>query len=223
MTLLASKTDVGQSAAGVAIPRRSNPRRRSPAMVSLGVVLVVIGALAAWQYVSAAGGDTKAYLAVYRPVPLGAQLTADDLQVVNIPPVQGLTPMSASDLSDAVGQYAKVELVPGTLLTATELVATNVPPTDKALVGLLLKPAQRPGRSLRAGDHVQLVPLPDSSSEDQSGAGMPPPKLATVFEVFAPDADGSTVVDVLVASADARTIASLGNAGRIAIILVPGS
>lgn len=220
MTALAGKSDGVLGTPAGSVPRRTNPRRRSPAMASLGVALVAIGALAAWQYVSVAGTGTRSYLAVDRPVAIGAQITADDVQIVDITPVPGLTPVPASDLSEVIGKYAKVDLVAGTLLASAELANSNVPPPDQALLGLLLTPAQRPGRPLRPGDHVRLVALPDPASTDQSGTGLPPPLPATVHDVFAPDADGAVVVDVLVAVADARSVASFGNAGRISVLLV---
>src|ERR1700748_3419190 len=78
-------------------PRRGNPRRRSPAMVSIGVLLVVLGALGAWRFVGVAASGTHPYLAVYRPVPLGQKITADDLQVVSITHADGLSPVPSSD------------------------------------------------------------------------------------------------------------------------------
>ena len=81
-----------------AMPRRPNPRRRSPALASLGVVLVVVGALAGWRYVAAASSDSRPYIAVYQPVSAGEQITAADLQVVTITSARGLTPIPASQM-----------------------------------------------------------------------------------------------------------------------------
>jgi hypothetical protein len=198
-------------------------------MVSLGVILVVLGALAGWRFVGVAASGTKAYLAVYQQVPLGSKLTADELQVVHITSVNGLLPVPASDLSQVVGSYARVDLYPGTLLTIDQLSRTPSPGSDEALVGLQLNPDQRPGRQLRAGNRVMLVAMPDpsaasdSSSGSGSGSGSAaalPTWSATVIDVSLTASDGSQVVDVLVARADLAAVTAMASADRIAVALI---
>ncbi len=194
-------------------------------MVSLGVVLVVLGALAGWRFVGVAASGTRAYLAVFNSVPMGAQLTANDLQVVHITPVDGLLTVPAADLDQVVGTYAKVALFPGTLLTLDQVTHTSSPGTNDALVGLQLQPDQRPGRALQAGDHVMLVQLPDpsSGSEVVNPPGGLPTWSATVVETEDEDSDGSQVIDVMVARPDLAVVAALADASRIAAVLVAGS
>jgi hypothetical protein len=212
------------------LPQRTNPRRRSPAMVSLGVILVVLGALAGWRFVGVAASGTKAYLAVYQQVPMGSKLTADELQVVHVTPVNGLLAVPASDMSQVVGSYARVDLYPGTLLTADQLTRTPSPGSDEALVGLQLNPDQRPGRQLHAGNRVMLVAMPDpaaaSDSSGTSGSGSSgsaaalPTWSATVIDVSLTASDGSQVVDVLVARADLTAVTAMASADRIAVALI---
>jgi hypothetical protein len=206
-----------------AMPRRSNPRRRSPALASLGVVLVVIGALAGWRYVGAASSDSHPYIAVYQQVSVGEQITSADLQVVTITSVRGLTPIPASQMSSIVGQFAKVALVPGTLLTTGDVMATNAVGANQALIGLELAATQRPGRRLRPGDHVLLVSVPQSSGANQAGSTSLPLLPATVVDVNAPDNQNTAVVDVLVPVAEATSVAALANLSQISVVLVAGS
>jgi hypothetical protein len=203
-----------------AMPRRSNPRRRSPALASLGVVLVVIGALAGWRYVAAASSDSRPYIAVYQQVSVGEQITSADLQVVSITSVRGLTPIPASQMSSIVGQFAKVALVPGTLLTAGDVTTTNAVGPNQALIGLKLGATQRPGRGLRAGDHVLLVSVPQSAGSSQAGAPSLPLLPAIVIDVNAPDTQNTAVVDVLVPVAEATAVAALANLSEISVVLV---
>ena len=69
-TLPTRTADPLATAAAMA-PTAGTLRRRSPAMVSLGIILVVVCALAAWEYVSSSGPATRQYLAVYRRGPGG--------------------------------------------------------------------------------------------------------------------------------------------------------
>jgi hypothetical protein len=212
--------------AGAPMPRRSYPRRRSPALVSLGVVLVVIGALAGWQFVQSATSADRQVIAVYQDVPQGEQITADDLQVVGIVPVHGLLPIAASRMSSVVGQYAKVTLVPGTLLTDADLSTSNVVGPDDAVIGLELTANQRPQRTLRPGDHVMLVPIPAANgggAADQADVPVMSILPATVVDVGHPDNQNTAVVDVLVPKGDATAVAGLANLSRVAVILVAGS
>jgi hypothetical protein len=207
---------------GFFTPRRTTPRRRSPAMVSIGIVLVVLGALGAWRFVGLAASGTHPYLAVFRPVPLGAKITAGDLQPVRITSAAGLNPIPASEERLVVGRFAKVQLVAGTLLTADELTSDAAPGDGQALVGLQLKPSQRPSRQLQAGDQLTLIETPDPSSPSSQSGGSPVTWQASVLDVAKVAEDGSQVIDVVVDAGDAAAVATMGNAGRIVAVLVPG-
>lgn len=224
MSLTATRAPQGPGAPvppTVPAPRAGFPRRRSPALVSLGVVLVVLGALGAWKYVGSAAGATRAYLAVYQEIQQGAKITQGDLQVVRITPVAGLTPVDATDLDRVVGLYAKVDLKPGTLLTLDEVTSTASPAAGQAVVGIDLKRSQRPDRALRSGDHLTLIQLADPAA-----AGHPAGQLgtwsATVAGASDVYSDGSQVIDVFVTQADEAAVASLASAGDLAVALVPG-
>lgn len=205
-------------------PRRGNPRRRSPAMVSLGVVLVVLGALGGWRFVGAAASGTHAYLAVFTAVPMGAQVTEDDLQVVHITPAAGLLPIDAADIDQVVGTYAMVNLYPGSLLTVDQLTHTKSPGVDDALLGLQLQENQRPGRALTPGDQVILVETPDPSGS--ASAPTATTVLATwpasVIESEDVESDGSQVIDVLLARSSLAIVAALADQNSIALVLVAG-
>jgi hypothetical protein len=206
------------------MPRVNVRRRRSPAMVSLGVVLVIIGALAGWRYVASTSTGTRAYIAVYQAVPVGGQITADDLQAVSISSARGLTPIPVSDSHRVIGQFAKVALVPGTLLTDGDLVASNAIGAGQAMVGLQLTPNQRPGRTLHPGDQVMLVLVPPTNGGSGNADTVTMPNLAAkVVEALAPDTNNDVVVDVIIPVNDASFIAAYAKLGRISAVLVSGS
>lgn len=225
MTVTATRGAAGggaPSSNGLFTPRRGTPRRRSPAMVSIGIVLVVLGALGAWRFVGVAASGTHPYLAVFKPVPVGAKVTADDLQVVRITSAAGLNPIPADQEHLVLGKYARVELIAGSLLTADELTDSASPGSGQALVGLQLKPSQRPSRDLRAGDQLTLIETPDPSAPSSDADQTPVTWTATVLDVARRADDGSQVIDVVVDAGDASAVATMGNAGRIVAVLVPG-
>jgi SAF domain len=194
-------------------------------MVSLGVVLVVVGALAGWRYVASSSSGAHAYLAVYQPVSIGEKITSDDLQSVTITSARGLTPIPAAQASRVIGEYAKVDLVPGTLLTDGDLASSNAVGANQALIGLQLSSQQRPARALKPGDRVLLISVPpaagvDASIDPTSVAATMPVLPATVIEASAADDSGDAVIDVVIPVQDASVVASFANQGRVAAVLV---
>lgn len=226
MAFTGSKAPAGPGAPGVSAPRAGYPRRRSPALMSLGVVLVVLGALGAWKYVGSAATGTHAYLAMYRPVQQGVQVTRDDLQIVHITSAAGLTPIDADQVNEVVGKYAGNALTAGSLLTMDELTSTSTPGQGQGVVGLDLKRPYRPNRALRPGDHLMLVEVdPNDPSAAQNGQRSGP--LQTFSGTVAGSSDvlpaGDQVVDVIVSTADAAAVAAFASQQQIVIVLVPGS
>jgi hypothetical protein len=195
-------------------------------MVSLGVVLVVVGALAGWRYVASASAAARPYLAVYQAVPVGDQITAADLQTVTITSARGLTPIPAAQETRVIGEYATVALVPGTLLTDGEIATTNAVGPDQALLGLQLSPAQRPSRALKAGDKVLLIEVPPPSnastgSATASGTTQTMPTMpATVRDVGQPDNDSNVVVDVVIPQTSGALVAYFADQDEVAAVLV---
>jgi hypothetical protein len=222
---LAARTPDPLTVAAAVAPRPGTLRRRSPAMVSLGVILVVVCALAAWEYVSSSGPATREYLAVYADVPAGAQITADDLQVVAVTPVAGLTPVPAAQETSIVGQYATVHLLAGTLLTTGAVAPQRTVIDGHALVGVELAVTQRPARGLRPDDQVRVVEVPDpNGGADGDTSPTLPTLVVTVADIGAiDDADGSQAIDLLVPLANVNAVASLGVRNRLAVVLVNGS
>jgi hypothetical protein len=207
-----------------AVPRVGPSRRRSPMMVSLGVVLVVVGALAGWRYVASASNGARPYLAVYRSVPVGDQITAADLQTVTITSAHGLAPIPAAQETRVIGEYATVALVPGSLLTDGEIATSNAIGPGQALIGLQLSPAQRPSRALKAGDQVLLIEVPPPNGSvtdgDSTSTTTMPTMPATVRDVGAADNDNNVVVDVTIPQTDGTLVAYFADQDRVAAVLV---
>ena len=201
------------------------PRRRRPVFLAAGVGAVAVGAAVSVALVSGSGAHT-AVLAVARPVPVGAVVSAGDLTVARVPHDGALAPVPAGDRSRMVGQRAVVSLNPGTLLTAADVTTRPVPAAGEQLVAVALKPGQLPAGGVRAGDRVLVVvTVGDGSGGSTSGGASAvagsAPVTATVHAETAPDQDGSVVVDLVATGSDGVRIAQGSSTGRVALVQLP--
>jgi hypothetical protein len=227
MTTVANRSinDRGASAypAPVPAPIPRLPRRRRWGLFALGVVLVVVCAVVAYLLVVTAG-VTRPYLAVTHKVPYGATLRDGDLTVVDVNPAAGLAPIPASQRDQVVGKHTAADLFPGTLLTRGQLTDLAIPAPGQELVGVELKPAQLPARTLKPGDAVILVVVPPSSltgvpDPQASSSSRPATITATVAGAAPPETNGNVRVDVAVSQSDGPTVAAMAAAGRIVIVV----
>ena len=227
MTTIANRSvnDRGGSAppAPAPAPIARLPRRRRWGLFALGVVLVVVCAVVAYLLVVTAG-VTRPYLAVTHKVPYGATLRDSDLTVVDVNSAAGLAPILAGQRDQVVGKHAAADLFPGTLLTRDQLTDLAIPAPGQQLVGIELKPAQLPARTLKPGDAVILVVVPPSSlagvpGTQDSSTSRPATITATVAGAAPPETNGNVRVDVAVAQSDGPTVAAMAAAGRIVIVV----
>lgn len=209
---------------GPAVPEASRLRtrdRRRPAMVGLGLALVMGGGAVAAATTMAAG-DRAPVLVVVRSVDAGTAIEGADLGVARVAPDPQLDPIPAGRRGEVVGQVAGVDLLPGTLLSPPQLEAVAIPGPDQALVGVALAPGRLPARPLRRGDRVLAVVAPGQAAVGQSGSVEPTnARPAEVVSTGAAAPDGTVVVDLSVAEGDAAQLAAGAAAGQISIVLLP--
>jgi SAF domain len=200
------------------------PRRRRWGLTSLGVLLVVVGAVVAFLLVDTVG-VTRPYLALARDVPFGATIGPDDLTVVQVNPSAGLRLVPAGQRDQVIGRQAATRLFAGSPLSPSELTDRGVPGPGQQVVGMELKPGQVPARALRAGEPVVLVVVPPSSvvgvPDAQAGGGLSTIP-ATVAGAEVTETGGNVQVDVAVAEADGPRVASMAVAGRIVLVATGG-
>lgn len=201
-----------------AAPRAPLPRgRRRPALLALGVVLVVLGILGGVWLVRAAG-ERVAVLAVARPVPYGAVLTAGDLTRAEVSVDPAVATVPAGDLDQVLGLVAATNLTPGSLLTRSAVTRLAPPGPGQVLVAIALPAGRLPAGPLRAGDPVLVVDTPPAGAEPPT---LPPATIAaTVVRLAPPDPSGVTVVDVTVNAGDGPALAARSATGRIAVVVL---
>lgn len=196
-------------------------RRRSPAWIAGGVLLVLFCALA-FAVTSTRLGTRQAVLAVTHDVPVGHVLTDSDLEVVRVSVDPNLHPILASGRAAMIGRPVAVPLVAGTLLTDAQLGTPSALPAGQAVIGVALKPGQFPP-GLLAGARVLLGDT--SAAAGDSVGGRVQTVAAVVVGVVEPAADSgdpSTVVALQLAASAAPRLAAAGADGQVVIILLPG-
>ena len=194
-------------------------RRRRQAVMVLAVMLAAAGGGIAATTAMAAGHRVPV-LALAHDVPMGATVNADDLRVAHVASDPALQPISATDRSQVIGRHAAMSLSAGALLTTSMLTDSFAPGPGQALVAVPLKPGQLPARPLMPGDHVLAVAGADSSTDGTGGTAASATLEVVVADVARPTPDGTTVVDVVVASADAPGLARQAAAGHVALVLL---
>lgn len=205
-------------------PARS--RRRPRLLAGSLVLLTACTGLFTSAYLRA--GHQLEVLAVARAVPLGADLTADDLRVVRISIAGGLDPVPASAAASVIGHPASVPLVPGTLLTRSEMSSSPRIAPDDAIVGVALKAGQLPAGGVSPGEQVDVVLTgspgsPDSSAPSSSlSATVLASNILVTAVGTAPPSSGTdiTVVSLLAPRAEAGVIADASASGQVALVIV---
>lgn len=197
-------------------------RERRWSVTALCIVLAAVAGLGAAAAVTSASDRTRV-LAIARDVPAGQALTDADLAVAEVSADAALTPVPANQKASMVGKRPAVDLRKGGLLITSQLAQGSGLGDDKQQVGVQVKRGQAPAGSLTPGDKVLAVTTP-AQGEEQTGkdAEAPPSTLnAVVVAVSRPDASGTVVVNLAVATTDGPLLATRAAQGRIALVREP--
>ncbi|MER6354707.1 SAF domain-containing protein [Streptomyces sp. NPDC001634] len=198
-------------------------RERRWSMVAVYVLLAVLSALAAAAAVNSASSRSKV-LAVARDVPAGHAVTAADVTVAEVSADAALSPLPAADKNSVLGRRAAVDLQKGGLLLASELNPGSGLGDSQQQVGVLVKRGQAPAGTLASGDKVLAVTTPAQGDDTSAKNETPPSSIsAVVVSVSRPDATGSVVVNLAVATTDGPVLATRASQGRIALVREPRS
>ena len=118
--------------------------RRRPALLAAALVAICLGALlAAWAWTATT--NTQEVLVARHTIERGAVIEADDLARVRVSADPALTPVSASQFDQVVGQRAAYDVAAGGMLTPDSFTSGVVPDGSNSVVGVALTPAQAPG------------------------------------------------------------------------------
>lgn len=200
-------------------PEATSTRRR-PSPLVLGVAVAAV-AFVVFLFLTPEAQRSTPVLAVTHPIPQGTTIKATDLKVVSFPVPKTLAVVRANDRASVVGQVAKIDLPAGALLSPD---AVGRPSAASAEVGVALKPGQYPP-GIAAGDRVEVLAVgnpgvtPSSATSGAAGASVLAAE-ATVASVTTPPSDpGTLMVALVVAPAEAVSVAQSGAAGQVVLVV----
>ncbi|MFI6320567.1 hypothetical protein ACIBG8_23735 [Nonomuraea sp. NPDC050556] len=199
----------------------SAPRERKPALAAIAVLLIVGGALLTGLLVLKMG-DRVSAIKIKSVVGAGQQIPQAALEEVQIPADTEIPYVGWEFAGEAITRYAKVDLVPGTLLNKDMTTDTsNALTPGKAVVGLSLKAGQTPGL-LSAGQRVQVIYVPGQDGEVTGGKVLAERAVVNSVSNGGSTGSGTLMVDIVIDKGSAATISAYASAGRIALAYLPG-
>lgn len=183
--------------------------RRSPKLIALGVICVVLGALAAAALYSM-NIATSQVVTMAHDLERGDTIVASDLTVMDVPGTIARNAVAAKDIDSLVGSTALRDLPRGAFPN-TSLVGQQPLRDGHSLVGLKLESGQIPTTGIVPGTSVQLIAI----SQDAA------PETIPAIVSTTPVADSQAMfylVDVMVAHGEAPVVANLAAQGKLAMI-----
>ena len=217
--LRTAPSEPGTGASSIDLPASTGLRVRPkrPARAVLAVFLVVASVVAALTiYVRI--GDRQNVLAVTRTVLAGEQLVASDFRVVSISTDDALNLVPASDRELLVGQYARVRLADGSLLTSGAIQPEPLVDGEKVLMSITV-PAGRVPTGLREGSRLTLIVSPNPATSVSLEPVLVEATVAAVPRNLVEAIDGGSTSTDLALSVEVPPdrVALIGSADDIAI------
>ncbi|WP_438490760.1 SAF domain-containing protein [Streptomyces sp. S186] len=182
------------------------------------MLTTLVGVLGTSMLVRSAG-DRVNVLAIARDVPVGQEITAEDLTTAALPADPALKPVPANQKASVVGRRATAALHAGELLTDGQLHGGSGLAAGQELVAVEVQRGAAPVDALASGDKVKIVTTPGKDEAVTKNTAPPEEVQAKVVKVGAPNASGAVVVQVAVASTDGSVLAARAATGRVAIVL----
>ena len=215
MAKVLSKKTVPATAAGRAAGAGGfRPSSRSRARIVAGVVLAAVSVLVILVVFSTVDKRSPV-LQLVRDVPAGEMITATDFRVVDVSVDSSVEVVSSSLLNTVVGEYAKVRLASGALLTLGVLQHDPLVAAGSSVVAVTVGAGELPA-GVRERSRVSIVFTP------VQGQVAPAPVVGRVVGVpkAADSVTGQLTVSIEVSVADGVTVAS---ASKVRLVLLdPG-
>ncbi|WP_432571159.1 SAF domain-containing protein [Kineococcus sp. SYSU DK005] len=195
-------------------------RERRPALLALGLVLVLGGALGSALVVHRSG-DRVDVLVARHDIEPGERVEAEDLRVARVA-ADGAAVVPAAAIGNFVGTWATTRVPADTLVNRTMFLAGGAVPADAAVVGVVLGPEQRPSGALRSGDVVRAYLVAEDGGATVTGdpAGTVLLAAARVVDAGAGGASGSDAVSLLVPAQRSAAVVAAAAAGQVAVARV---
>ncbi len=184
--------------------------RRSPRLMALGVLAVVLGGLGAAALYSMNTNNISVVVMAHDVV-RGDEIQPSDLAVVSIPGGLQVETSTVNGMDELVGRTARSDLPAGSFPLARH-VGEDPIPVDHSLIGIRLVSGRLPTAELPPGTHVQLISLVEGDGRAVDAVVAASPRLLD---------DGSGhLLDVTVANTFAQSVATLAATDQLVLIAV---
>ena len=214
MAKVLSKQTVPTTSAARVAGGGFRPSSRSRARILAGVVLAAVSVLVILVVFSTVDKRSPV-LQLVRDVPAGEMITATDFRVVEVSVDSSVAVVSSSLLTTVVGEYAKVRLASGALLTLGVLQHDPLVGAGSSVVAVTVGAGELPA-GVRERSRVSIVFPP------VQGQVVPVPVVGRVVGLpkAADSLTGQLTVSIEVSAADGVTVAS---ASKVRLVLLdPG-
>jgi SAF domain len=182
-----------------------NPTARRRNRIAAGVALAAL-AIGGNVLVYSSLDSSEPVLQVIVDVPAGSRITGEMLRDVEVDADSTVNLVAASDVASLVGQYAKVRLVSGSLVTIESVQSAPLVTPGNAVVAIEVKEGSLPV-GLRERVPVRLV-LPASQSAAAPGEPLVVEGVVVALPITPTNAVGTQSLSVEVAAADGPTVAA---------------
>lgn len=180
-------------------------------MAALAVLLIAGGAvLAGW--LALRQSQTESYLVVADTIHYGDQIERSDLRTIDLPADNGHF-IPASEKDEVIDSYARVELVPDTVIAEGMYGDAPELATHENIVGLSVDDSSYP-KTLKPGDNVIAVRRDDNGNVVETANGV-------VRGFRNAESGGGAVIDIVVSDKCADLFASYSSLDRVEIVEAP--
>jgi hypothetical protein len=202
----------------------SAPRDRKPALAALGLLLVLVGALAS-VYLQQRAGDRVGVAEISKRVPQGQVVTARDLSEVLVAVDSSISYVTWAQVQRGAlsGYTARTDLVPGTLLVGQMLTTALPLAAGQEVVALALKDGEYP-LGIQVGDTVSAYYVTNKNNDKNGQAYLadgfttvPIVVSVRVYDVGPVNPSGSLDVSLVLGQQYTNSIAQAASGGNLVL------
>jgi hypothetical protein len=219
------------AAAGGAVPPPSNvrvpsaPRDRKPALAALGLLLVLVGALAS-VYLQQQSKDRVGVVEITKTVPAGQVITAAEISEAMVAPDSNINYVTWAQAQGGAlqGYTTRTDVEAGTLLVGQMLTTAAPLAPGQEVVGVALKDGQFPV-GIQIGDTVSCYYVSNKNG-DQTGQGFlndgftTPPIVANVrvYDVEQSGTNGDIDISLVLNQQNANAVAQAASGTNLVLV-----
>ena len=214
---------LGPGPAPATVRPPSAPRERRPALVALGLLLVLVGVLAS-VYLQQRAGDKVGVVEITKRVPQGETVSSGSISEVMVAVDPGISYVTWAQRGLLSRYTAETDLMPGTLLVG-QMLTTDVPlPQGSEVVTVSLKDGEYP-MNVQEGDTVTAYFVSNkndaTTGQEFLANGFTTTPIAAAVKVSSvgdPTTSGSVDLSLVVTQQAAIALAQAASGGNLVLV-----